>query len=260
MSIDHLKDRLPEHAKDLRFNLGALTSSMTLKPQQAWGTALAAAVASRNPEVVAAIAADAPLSPEAAAAARGAAAIMGMNNIYYRFRYTMGNGSAYADFPARLRTQIIGQPGVDSVDFELWCLAASVITGSENCVRSHENTVREQGGTTEQVQDAVRIAAVVHAVALTLDSAPRCRLGHPGAAAEHTSAANGVAQVTGAAAEHTSAANGVAQVIAAAARGSSSTSASNVASAIATAAEFKHRGPGRRSSSLKRPSGAPGRR
>jgi alkyl hydroperoxide reductase subunit D len=223
MSIDHLKDRLPEHAKDLRFNLGALTSSMTLKPQQAWGTALAAAVASRNPEVVDAIAADAPLSPEAAAAARGAAAIMGMNNIYYRFRYTMGNGSAYADFPARLRMQIIGQPGVDSVDFELWCLAASVITGSENCVRSHENTVREQGGTTEQVQDAVRIAAVVHAVALTLDSAPRCRLGHPGtaahggAAAEHTSAANGVAQVTAAAAEHTSAAKGVAQVIAAAA-------------------------------------------
>jgi alkyl hydroperoxide reductase subunit D len=173
MSIYHLKDRLPEHAKDLRFNLGALTSSMALKPQQAWGTALCAAVASRNPEVVDAIASDALLSPEAAAAARGAAAIMGMNNIYYRFQHTMGNGSAYADFPARLRTQIIGRPGVDSIDFELWCLAASVIIGSENCVLSHENAVREQGGTAEQVQDAVRIAAVVHAVALTLDSDPR---------------------------------------------------------------------------------------
>lgn len=172
MSIDQLKDRLPDHARDLRINLGAITSSTTLKPQQAWGTALAAAVASRNAEVVAAIAEDATLSPEAAAAARGAASIMGMNNIYYRFQHMMGDASAYADLPARLRMQIIGRPGVDGVDFELWCLAASVITGCENCVRNHENTVRERGGTAEQVQDCVRIAAVVHAVALTLDSTP----------------------------------------------------------------------------------------
>lgn len=172
MSIDHLKNRLPEHAKDLRFNLGALTNSLALKPQQAWGTALAAAVASRNPEVVDAIAAEARLSPEAVAAASGAAAIMGMNNIYYCFQYMMGSGSAYAEFPARLRMQIIGRPGVDSPDFELWCLAASVISGSESCVRHHENRVRERGGTAEQVQDAVRIVAVVHAVALTLDTAP----------------------------------------------------------------------------------------
>lgn len=172
MSIDHLKDRLPDHARDLRINLGAITSSATLKPQQAWGAALAAAVASRNAEVVDAIAADATLSPEAAAAARGAASIMGMNNIYYRFQHMMGDGSAYAELPARLRMQIMGRPGVDGVDFELWCLAASVITGSENCVRIHENTVRERGGTAEQVQDAVRIAAVIHAVALTLDSLP----------------------------------------------------------------------------------------
>jgi alkyl hydroperoxide reductase subunit D len=172
MSIDRLKDRLPEHARDLRINLGAITSSTTLKPQQAWGTALSAAVASRNSEVVDAIAADATLSPEAASAARGAASIMAMNNIYYRFQHMMGGGSAYADLPARLRMQIIGRPGVDSVDFELWCLAASVITGCENSVRNHENMVRERGGTAEQVQDAVRIAAVIHAVALTLDSTP----------------------------------------------------------------------------------------
>ena len=172
MSIESLKSRLPDHARDLRLNLGAITSSMMLTPQQAWGTALSASVASRNPEVVAAIAADAQLSAEAAAAARGAAAIMAMNNIYYRFQHIMGDDSAYSQFPARLRMQIIGKPGVDHVDFELWCLAASVITGCASSVRAHENTVREHGGTAEQVQDAVRIAAVIHAVALTLDSTP----------------------------------------------------------------------------------------
>lgn len=173
MSIDQLKDRLPDHAKDLRINLGAIAGSTVLTPQQAWGTALTAAVTSRNAEVVRAIAAAASehLSPEATAAANGAASIMGMNNIYYRFLHMMGEGSDYHQIPARLRMQIIGKPGVDHVDFELWCLAASAITGCEQCVRSHEASVRQKGGSKEQVHEAVRIASVVHGVALTLDSA-----------------------------------------------------------------------------------------
>jgi len=172
MSIDRLKERLPDYAKDLRVNLGVITSSTMLTAQQAWGTALAAAVTARNAEVVAAVAADAKLSPDAAAAARNAAAVMGMNNIYYRFQHIMGDGSPYDHLPARLRMLSFSKPGVGPVDFELWCLAASLLNGSEKCVRDHENTLRERGGTPEQVQDVVRIAAVIHAVAVTLDSAP----------------------------------------------------------------------------------------
>jgi lipoyl-dependent peroxiredoxin subunit D len=170
--IEHLKNRLPDYAKDQRINLGVIAGSTVLTPQQAWGTAVAAATTSRNVEVVAAIAAEAAahLSPEALTAARGAASIMGMNNIYYRFQHMMGD--AYAQLPARLRMQIIGKPGVDHLDFELWCLASSAITGCERCVQSHEKVIREKGGTQEMVQDAVRIAAVIHAVALTLDTAP----------------------------------------------------------------------------------------
>ena len=172
MSIEQLKNRLPEHARDLRINLGVIAGSTALTPQQAWGTALAAATTARNAEVATAIAADAivHLSPEAIAAARGAAAIMGMNNVYYRFLHMMGDGSEYGQLPARLRMQIIGKPGVDHLDIEQWCLASSAITGCEACVRSHEKVVRDHGGTKEQVQDAVRIAAVVHAVALALDT------------------------------------------------------------------------------------------
>jgi len=174
MTIDHLKDRIPDHAKDLRINLGVIAAATALTPQQAWGTALTAAITARNAEVVAAIeaAAEAHLSPEARTAARGAASIMGMNNIYYRFVHMMGDSAPYGQMPARLRMQIIGKPGVDPLDFELWCLAASAITGCEACVRAHEQSVRDKRGTPEQVQEAVRIAAVVHAVALTLDAAP----------------------------------------------------------------------------------------
>ncbi len=174
MTLDRLKDRLPEHARDLRINLGVIAGAAALSPQQAWGTALAAAITARNAEVVGALdaAAAAHLPPEAQAAARGAASIMGMNNVYYRFLHMMGDGAPYGQLPARLRMQIIGRPGVPHLDFELWCLAASAITGCESCVRAHERSVRDKGGTAEQVHEAVRIAAVVHAVALTLDGAP----------------------------------------------------------------------------------------
>ncbi len=173
MNFDQLKDRIPEHAKDLRINLGIIASSTALTPQQAWGTALATAVTSRSPELVAAVLAEAGdrLSPEAQAAARGAASIMGMNNVYYRFTHMMGDAAEYKSMPARLRMQLIGKPGVDHLDFELWCLACSAITGCEMCVQSHERVVREKGGSKEIVQDAVRIAAVMHAVAMTLATA-----------------------------------------------------------------------------------------
>jgi alkyl hydroperoxide reductase subunit D len=170
MSLERLKDRIPDYAKDLRINLGVITSSTALSPQQAWGTAIAAAITAKNPEVLAAVLADATphLSAEAITAAKGAAAIMGMNNVYYRFVHMMGDAAEYGAMPARLRMQIIGKPGVEHLDFELWCLAASAITGCEQCVRSHEKVVRERGGSKEIVQDAVRIASVVQAVALTL--------------------------------------------------------------------------------------------
>jgi alkyl hydroperoxide reductase subunit D len=76
----------------------------------------------------------------------------------------------YDRMPARLRMQTIGNPGVDKLDFELWCLAASAVGGCEACVVSHEKAVRERGATPGMVQDAVRIAAVVNALAVTLGS------------------------------------------------------------------------------------------
>jgi alkyl hydroperoxide reductase subunit D len=93
---------------------------------------------------------------------------MGMNNIYYRFAH-LASSPDYKTMPAKLRMNVIGKPGVDKADFELWCLAVSAINGCGMCIDSHENVLRNAGFTAEQVQAAVRIAAVVHAVAATLD-------------------------------------------------------------------------------------------
>jgi alkyl hydroperoxide reductase subunit D len=90
-----------------------------------------------------------------------------MNNIYYRFVH-LASARDYKTLPARLRMNVIGKPGVEKVDFELWSLAVSAINGCGMCIDSHERELRRAGLGAEQIQAAVRIAAVVHAIAATL--------------------------------------------------------------------------------------------
>ena len=169
MSLESLKALLPDYAKDLKLNLSSLASETALTQQQLAGTFIVSALASRNAAVTRAIVAEfgPKLSPEALVAAKTAASIMGMNNIYYRFTHLVHGD--YAQMPAKLRMNAMAKPGVEKVDFELWSLAVSAINGCGMCMESHEKVVLQHGMTKEMVQAAVRIAAVVHATAATLD-------------------------------------------------------------------------------------------
>jgi alkyl hydroperoxide reductase subunit D len=171
MSIQTLKDRLPDYARDLKLNLGSLAAETILNDTLKAGTFVAAAFASRNAEVIAAINAEfgGKLAPADFTAAKAAAAIMGMNNVYYRFMHLAEN-EEYSRLPAKLRMNVIGVPGTARENFELWSLAVSAINGCGACISSHEKVVRAAGMTAEQVQAAVRIAAVVHAAAVALEA------------------------------------------------------------------------------------------
>ncbi|MAE51294.1 MAG: alkyl hydroperoxide reductase [Micavibrio sp.] len=170
MSLDNLKSQIPAYAKDIKLNLSSLANEDTLTPQQLWGTFFASALASGNAEVIKQIEAEAAdnLSAEAYDAAKAAAAIMGMNNIYYRFAHLASN-KEYSTMPAKLRMNIIGNPGVEKADFELWSLAVSAINGCGMCIDAHEAELRKHGLTSSDIQAAVRIASVVHAAAAVLD-------------------------------------------------------------------------------------------
>ncbi len=170
MSIETLKSALPDYAKDLKLNLSSLATEAALTQQQLAGSFIAAALASRSETVTQAITAEfAPrLSAEALDAAKSAAAIMAMNNIYYRFVHLAG-AKDYKTLPAKLRMNVIGKPGVDKADFELWSLAVSAVNGCGMCIDAHEHELRKAGLSVEAIQAAVRIAAVVHAVAAVLD-------------------------------------------------------------------------------------------
>ncbi len=172
MSIDVLIDSLPNYAKDLKLNYSTLVrQNSELTPQQLWGTVVASAIATRNDELTEAALQEAPkhLSAQALEAAKAASAVMGMNNIYYRFLHLSSN-EKYGTLPARLRMNAIRSHGVDAVDFELWALAVSAINGCGKCVDSHEKVVREKGASEETVLAIVRVASVVHAIGSVLDA------------------------------------------------------------------------------------------
>ena len=170
MSLAALADRLPDYAKDLKLNLSSLASEVSLTEQQRAGAFVASALASRNAVVSEAVLAEfgPKLSPEALTAAKISAAIMAMNNIYYRFVH-LASSPDYKTMPAKLRMNAMAKPGVDKLDFELWSLAVSAVNGCGMCIDSHEKILRQAGVSAEAVQSAARIAAVVHAVAATLE-------------------------------------------------------------------------------------------
>jgi alkyl hydroperoxide reductase subunit D len=172
MSLDPIIDTLPEYAKDLKLNYSSLVRNNTeLTPQQLWGTVVATAIATRSATLTAAAFAEAAkhLSPVALEAAKAAGAIMGMNNIYYRFHHLSSN-EKYSTLPARLRMNVLRTHGADPVDFELWSLAVSAINGCGKCVDAHEKVVREKGITEEMIAAVVRVAAVIHALGPVLDA------------------------------------------------------------------------------------------
>jgi len=166
MSLDALRESLPPYAKDLSLNLSSLAGETTLSDQQKWGAFVASAHAVGQPDVVKALEAAATaggLSDEAGTAAKGAAAIMGMNNVYYRSLHLISNPE-YKTLPARLRMNLLANPGVDKVDFELWSTAVSAINGCGMCLDAHEGELKKHGVPATHIQTALRIAAVVNAV------------------------------------------------------------------------------------------------
>ena len=168
--VESLRSTIPEPAKDIRLNLQAVLQEGTLSAAQRWGVAVACAAASRNAELRAAVLADArqAVEPKVVDDALAAAAVMAMNNVYYRFRHMAGK-PVYSQKPARLRMNRLANPAGPKVDFELFALAVSAINGCEACIQAHERVVLEGGLTEDHVHDAVRIAATVQAAAVALD-------------------------------------------------------------------------------------------
>lgn len=170
-AVERICESLPDFARDMKLNLGNVLQEGAHTAQQLWGVAIASALAARNAELARAVIADAAavgVSEATLEDAKAAAVLMGMNNVYYRFRHMIGKDS-YSQRPPRLRMQRIQKVAGPKAEFELFCLAVSAINACELCLRAHEAVVLESGLTEDQVHEAVRIAATIHAAAIAAE-------------------------------------------------------------------------------------------
>lgn len=169
MSLTALQNALPAYAEDLRKNLERLMGETLLSDQQKWGCFLACAFATGVPLVAKAVRAEAEtrLTPEAKSAAKAAAAIMGMNTVYYGAINLLANHD-YRGAPVNLSMTALTSPAVDKIDFELWAFAVSAMSNCAACLNSHESELHKRGVTPERVQAALRIAATMNAIGIVL--------------------------------------------------------------------------------------------
>ncbi len=166
MSLKIFAEGLPDYAKDIRLNLGSILSDQLMGEERKLSLLLASAHGSGYRPLVEAAEAEVAgkLSDVQVNAARGAAAVMAMNNVYYRFVHLTSNPE-YGKLPARLRMNFIGSHGIAKEDFELFSLAVSAMNGCGMCIDSHERVLLEHGVKPDVIQAAVRVAAVMKAVA-----------------------------------------------------------------------------------------------
>lgn len=170
MNLEQLKSALPDYAKDIKLNLGSVlteTGAPGLNQKQILSIALTSAYATRNQEIISCAneQAQEALTPDEINAAKAAAVIMAMNNIYYRFTHAMTD-SAYTSMPANLRMNVMANPGSDKISFELGSLAVSAMSGCGKCMNAHASQLEKAGVSKQGIQSAVRIASVIQAAAV----------------------------------------------------------------------------------------------
>ncbi len=173
MSLETLKDLVKDYGKDIRINLETILSTdgaPGLSETQIYGTFLASAYATKS-ETLKALAEEIVqnrLGPEEIEGVKSAATIMGMNNIYYRYLHLLEGNEELKKLPAKLRMTVIGRPGIEKVNFEIYSLAVSAISGCGMCINAHVHEVRKGGVEDLGIQSAIRIAAVTNAAAQAL--------------------------------------------------------------------------------------------
>jgi lipoyl-dependent peroxiredoxin subunit D len=166
--VTPIVQQIPDSAKDIRLNLDAVLSRSSLTPEDALGVALAAAFAARSPQLVQALKSDTPQAE--ANAALTAAALMGMNNVWYPFVEMAGDEDLKTMRPELRMNAYATHGGVSKAKFEAYALAASIIGKCHFCVQSHYELLKKEGWTTQQLRDVGRIAAVINATAQVLAS------------------------------------------------------------------------------------------
>jgi alkyl hydroperoxide reductase subunit D len=164
--VEIIKDSIPDHSKDIRLNLDAVINRSLLSKEDTHAVALTSALAAGNGELAFAIMTSGELDefPKEMEAAKTAASLMGMNNVWYPY-VEMTQDPELKGLPAGLRMNAYTtHGGVSKKQFEMYALAASAIGKCHFCVKNHYDVLKKEGMTTPELHHVGKIAAVINAI------------------------------------------------------------------------------------------------
>jgi alkyl hydroperoxide reductase subunit D len=163
--VDQVKESIPDHSKDIKLNLDSVMNRSGLDEVDAHACAFAAAVASGNGDLAFEISMNGPLmGTDEREAAKTAASLMGMNNVYYPF-VEMTEDPDLKGLPPGLRMNAYANHGgVSKKKFEMYALAASIVGKCHFCVKNHYDVLKKEGMTVTELQAVGKIAAVIAAI------------------------------------------------------------------------------------------------
>ena len=164
--IEMVKESIPDHATDIKFNLDSVMNRSGLDPVDAHACAYAAAIAAGNGGLAFEIEHNSPLFTANAEreATKTAAALMGLNTIWYPF-VEMCDDPDLTGLPAGLNMNAYANHGgVSKKKFEMYALAASIVGKCHFSVKSHYDNLKNEGMTVQELQAVGKIAAVIHAI------------------------------------------------------------------------------------------------
>ncbi len=163
-SLKRLAETDNKYIRDLKLNVSSVLGSTNMTRKETALLALAVAVNQKNDTLIPGfetIAQKHGASAEEIAETHGCASLLGLNNVFYRFRHYMHSNEFYNKQPAGLRMSMMMNPVLGKHLFELMSLVISALNGCEKCVVSHEHSVKEQGANEPRIYDAIRLAAVI---------------------------------------------------------------------------------------------------
>jgi len=154
--------------RDLVLNIKRILQEGALSPEEAL-LALLATSTSVNSKTLSEFARSSleqlGLSSDQIKEAEQNAAIMGMLNIYYRFKHMIKEGQGQAAEEtyksAQLRMTSLAKPVMGKEKFEMLAFAVSVLNGCSSCINSHEIALKGLGVDSNKIHDLVRLASVV---------------------------------------------------------------------------------------------------
>lgn len=173
MSLENIKQSLPDYAKDLRINLESLFNPENLaglSEKQTYGSALSAAYAAKNSFLVENLlkASETILSAKDKIGIQTAVSLMGMNNVYYRSLH-LAEDPELSKRPAGLRMMMMQKHGLSQIDFEIYSLAVSCLSGCGSCIKSHSSKLKQEGLSTAGLQSVIKISAVIQGINQSLN-------------------------------------------------------------------------------------------